>query len=59
MQGVRFKGREATVKLDRPRRDADFKGNWQGRDETREYRGAKTKRDFRREGAYEKRGPRR
>ncbi len=59
MQGVRFKGREATVKLDRPRRDGDFKGNWASRDETREYRGAKTKRDFRREGSYEKRGPRR
>ena len=59
MQGVRFKGREATVKLDRPRRDGDFKGNWASRDESREYRGAKTKRDFRREGSYEKRGPRR
>lgn len=59
MQGVRFKGREATVKLDRPRRDGDFKGNWASRDESREYRGAKTKRDFRREGSHEKRGPRR
>ena len=68
MEGVRFKGRETTVKLDRPRREerGDFRRernddrNWQPRgDESREYRGAKTKRDFRREGSYDKRGPRR
>ena len=82
MEGVRFKGRETTVKLDRPRREpredrGDFRiegrgegrgeyrrergedRGWQQRDDSREYRGAKTKRDFRREGGYDKRGPRR
>lgn len=66
MEGVRFKGRETTVKLDRPRRepreDRGERGEdrgWQQRDDSREYRGAKTKRDFRREGGYDKRGPRR
>ena len=71
MEGVRFKGRETTVKLDRPRRESrEDRGeyrrernedrNWQSRSEdSREYRGAKTKRDFRREGNYDKRGPRR
>ena len=82
MEGVRFKGRETTVKLDRPRREpredrGDFRSEgrgegrgeyrrergedrgWQQRDDSREYRGAKTKRDFRREGGYDKRGPRR
>lgn len=52
MQGVRFKGRETVVKLDRPRRE--------DKREDREYRGARTKREFRREGgASFKRGPRR
>ncbi len=62
MQGVRFKGREATVKFDRPRRDNGDNRSWHNNtgDESREYRGTRTKREFRREGGYaERRGPRR
>ena len=63
MQGVRFKGRDTTVKLDRPRREDNREDRREYRDnrrddrredrrddrEDREYRGARTKRDFRRE----------
>lgn len=59
MQGVRFKGREALVKLDRPRRDSEDRAPRFAAEGSREYRGARTRRDFRREGAPEKRGPRR
>lgn len=75
MQGVRFKGREAQVKQDRPRRDfndGEQRGGYRGDREDRggyrgdredrgdrEYRGSRQSRDFRREGRSDNRRPRR
>lgn len=63
LQGIRFKGRSATVKYDRPgsqHEDGEYRGRHdRGDREERQYRGARTQRNFYREPAQDRRRPRR